>query len=135
MPGTRGKTCSTGDHRSAADRAVERGLMLQSRAEVRAGLLDVGEVVSEPTQIVNDVGAVTEEIHEEPEVGHTCDGPMDSIVEAIEAIDSVRLDGEVQHPRDSDQDEETDEHETKEEHGRGGQGVTAERPARKSCRP
>ena len=56
-----------------------------SRAEVRPGLLDPGEVVPEAAQVVDDVGAVTEETREELDVGHARDRPVDPVVEAVQA--------------------------------------------------
>ena len=42
--------------------AQERGLVLHLQAEVRPGLLDPGQVVPEAAQVVDDVGAVAEQV-------------------------------------------------------------------------
>src|SRR3989441_10922842 len=46
-----------GDHRSGADGAQGRVRVHHLAAEIRAGLLDWGKVITQPLQVVNDVGA------------------------------------------------------------------------------
>src|SRR5208282_2761839 len=79
-------------------------------------------------------GAVTEDMRQEPRVGQAFDRPVERVVEAIQRIDLVRLDEEVQDARDSGREEETDEHEAEEEHQGGGERVAVKRPARENQR-
>ena len=102
-----------GDHRSAADRAQERVVVLHLLAEVRAGLLDPAEVVAEPAQVVDDVGAVTEQRGEELAVGHAGDRPVDPVVEAVQGVDLVRPD----------------------ERGSSTRGTVTSRPGRRAVKP
>ena len=99
------------DHRSAADRAEERGVVLDDLAEVRTGLPHLAKVVAQPTQVVDDVGGVTEETHVELAVGRAGDRAVDPVVESVQRVDLVRRDEEVQHARNGSHEHEADEHE------------------------
>ena len=57
--------------------AQVRVVVLHLGAEVRPGLLDVGKVVPEPAQVVDDEGAVAEQPREELEVGQAGDRAVD----------------------------------------------------------
>ena len=73
---------------------------------------------SRAAQVVDDVGAVTEELGEELDVGHPRDRPVDPVVEAVQRIDLVRLDHEVEQARDGAHDDEADDQRAEEEHQR-----------------
>ena len=104
-------------HRSAADRAEERGVVLDHFAEVRTGLPHPAKVVAQPTQVVDDVGGATEETHVEPAVGRAGDRAVDPVVESVQRVDLVRRDEEVQHARNGSHEHEADERGAEEEHG------------------
>src|SRR6266478_3497076 len=107
-----------GDHRSGADRTQVRVRLQHDEAEVRPGLLDRGQLVPQAAQVVDDVGAVTEETHKELDSGHPRDHPVHSVVEAIQRIDRVRFEKQVQYPRDSNNQQRGDEHDAEEEEKR-----------------
>ncbi len=103
--------------------------MLDRDAEVRAGLLDSAKVVPQPSQVRDDVRAVSEHLHEQARVRHASDHPMEHVVKAVQRIDSVRPEGEVQQPREGPYGAESDEHGCR-EHGEGAhQQVTVKDPA------
>src|SRR6266704_822395 len=62
-----------GDHRPGADGAQGWVRVHHLAAEIRAGLLDWGKVITEPLQVVDDVGAVSEKEREEPHPPDPCD--------------------------------------------------------------
>ena len=103
--------------------------MLDRHTEVRPGLHDPEQAVPEPAQVSDDVGAVTEEIGEELDVGYPRDRPVRPVVEAIQRVDLVRLDGEAEQPRDGSHDEQTDEHRAEEQHIGDSEGFGVELPA------
>src|SRR5438552_8613672 len=72
-----------GDHRSGTDKTQARVRLRHLDAEIRPGLLDRRKVVAEAAQIVDDVGAVTEEIREEPYSAYPRNRPAHRVVEAI----------------------------------------------------
>ncbi len=67
---------------------------------------------------MDDVGAVTEETHKELEASHPGNHPVHSVVEAIQRIDRVRFEKQVQYPRDSNNQQRSDEHDAEEEEKR-----------------
>ena len=75
-----------GDHRSAADRGQERGLVLQHacRSSIRSARPATGR--SRGAQVVDDVGAVAEQLGEELEVGQPGDRPVDRVADAVQAV-------------------------------------------------
>ena len=89
-----------GDHRAAADGDQVRVLVPHLRTEVGAGLLDVREVVADGPQVVDDVRAVAAQPLEELEVGQPGDGPVRRVVRAVQRIDLVGPDHQVQQPGD-----------------------------------
>ncbi len=79
---------------------------------------------------MDDVGAVAEEVHVEPHVGHARDRPLDDVVDAVEGIHLAWREGEVQRAWDRDHEKEPGEHGA-EEHDEGqGEQVAVERPVR-----
>ena len=90
--------------------------MLDDLAEVRTGLPHPAEVVAHPTQVVDDVGGVTEEAHVELAVGRAGDRAVDPVVESVQRVDLPRLDEPVQHARNDPHEHEADERGAEEEH-------------------
>ena len=85
-------------------------------AEIRPRLHDGGQAISKPTQVVDDVSAVTEEKREEPYSADPRDRPVHPVVKAIQRIDPVRLDEQVQYARNGADEQEADERDAEEEH-------------------
>ena len=124
-----------GTHRSAADRAQVRVVVLDLGAEVRPGLHHGGQPVSEALQVVDDVGAVAEELVEELPVGHPRDQPVERVLDPVQRTDLVGAQGEVQQPGDGRDHEEADQHPAGEQHERGHQQHLVEGRAGESRRP
>src|SRR5438874_5361069 len=103
-----------GDHRSGAHGAQTRVRVHHLADEIRPGLLDWAKVITQPLQVVDDVGAVSEKEREEPHPPDPCDRAVHRVMEAVERIDRVRLDEPVQHARSSDGEQEPDEREAEE---------------------
>ncbi len=87
-------------------------------------------MVSDGAQVGNDVGAVTGEQLEEADVREARDGPVEGVVDSVEPVDLVRLEGEVEHAGDRDHYQEADEEGPEVEQQRGGEGGAVEGPAR-----
>ncbi len=102
--------------------------------EVRPGLLDAPETVTEHTQVSDDKGAVAEQVGEELPIGQTSDGTVRPVAKAVEWVDHVGLDQPRQHPRDGEHDQQPEDHEAPERHRRQNQHVGVERPCRQGQR-
>ena len=80
-----------GHHRPGANAGEQWVVVRHHHAEVRPGLLDVAEPVPDPTQVVDDRGAVSEEEREERPVTQQLDHPLSPVVEAVQRIDLARM--------------------------------------------
>ena len=72
---------------------------------------------------MDDVGAVAEQIDEELAVGQRRDQPLDGVVEAVQRVDPLGLDEQVQQARHDDHGEEPDQQTAEEQQGREGQPI------------
>jgi hypothetical protein len=104
--------------------------VLDVLTEVRAGLLHSAKVVTQPTQVMDDVGAVPEEAGVELPVGRARYRSLDPVVESVQRVDLARLDCAVQQPGDGAHEHEAAENGSEEEHPGHDQCVAVERPAR-----
>ena len=68
------------------------------------------------------------------DVGHARDRPVRPVVEAVQGIDLVRLDGEVEHAGNGHHDQEADEHRPKKSTNETARASPIERPARERRR-
>ena len=109
--------------------------MLDLAAEVRPGLDDLSEVISDAAQVVHDPRTVADEVAQDLDVGQTHDPAVDPVVEAVQAVDLVGPDGEVEQARDGHHDDETDEQRAEVQHQGHDQGVAVERPAGEGTGP
>lgn len=121
---------TVGDHRAAADGGQVRRLVRDLGAEVGAGLLDLREVVADGPQVGDDVRAVAAQPLEEPDVGHAGDRALHGVVEAVERIDPVGPEGQVQQPWQHGHGDQTEEQETGEEGDGQGERLGVEGPRR-----
>ena len=106
-----------------------RVLVLDVAAEVRPHLDDLSEVVPDAAQVVHDPRAVADDVAQELGIGETHDPPMDPVVEAVQAVELVGFEREIEQARDGHHDDEADEHRAEEQHKGHSQGVAVERPA------
>ena len=124
-----------GNHRSSADGAQVRALVLDVAAEVRPGLDDLSEVVPDAAQVVHDPRTVADEVAQDLGVGQTHDPPVDPVVEAVQAVDLVGPDEVIEQARDGHHDDEANEQRAEVQHQGHDQGVAEERPAGEGTGP
>ena len=84
-------------------------LVLDVAAEVRPGLDDLSEVVPDAAQVVHDPRTVADEVAQNLGVGQTHDPPVDAVVEAVQPVDLVGPDEEVEQAWDGHHDDEANE--------------------------
>ena len=60
-------------------------------------------------QVVHDPRAIADDVAQELGIGETHDPPMNPVVEAVQAIELVGFDDEIEQPRDGHHDDEADE--------------------------
>ena len=102
--------------------------MLDVAAEVRPGLHDLSEVVPDAAQVVDDLRAVADEVAEDLRIGHAHDPPVYPVVEAVQAVDLVGFDEEVEQARDGHHNDEAGEHGAEIQHKGDDKGIAVERP-------
>src|ERR1700677_2051643 len=80
---------------------------------------------------MHDVGTVTEQMDEEVDIAHAPNGLVDPVVEAVERINLVRLDSEVEQARNSDHVKQSEEYGTKKKQQGNDQSIAVAGPMRK----
>src|ERR1700751_824238 len=80
---------------------------------------------------MHDVGTGTEQMDEEVEVAHAPDGSVGPVVKAVERINLVRLDSEVEQARNSDYIQQSEEDGTNKKQQGKDQGIAVIGPTRK----
>src|SRR5206468_2981595 len=114
------------DHRSGADGTQVWVRLLQRDAEIRPRLLDRVKVVPQAAHIMDDGGAVTEQMQKESDVGHPHDHAVHPVVEAVERIDLSWYEKPVQCTRNGEHEQEADERDAEEEQKRDDKGADEE---------
>ena len=80
--------------------------MLHVAAEVRTHLDDLSEVVPDAAQVVDDPRAVADDVAQDLGIGETHDPPMNPVVEAVQAVELVGFEHEIEQARDGHHDDE-----------------------------
>ena len=93
-----------------------RVLVLDVAAEVRTHLDDLSEVVPDAAQVVHDPRAVADDVAQELGIGEARDPPMNPVVEAVQAVELVRFEREIEQARDGHHDDEADDERAEEQH-------------------
>ncbi|GAP54930.1 hypothetical protein AHiyo6_14950 [Arthrobacter sp. Hiyo6] len=103
--------------------------MLDLDPEVRARLLDLAEVVPERLEVVDNVRAVAKEILEEFLVRIAADCPEGRVMDAVERIQPVRLEDDIHHPGNGEDDDQAAHNRNEEQYQSGDQFILVVRPS------
>ena len=94
-----------GDHRPGPDPGEVGRVLPELAAEVRAGLVHLGQVVAHRLEVPDDERAVAQHVVEQLDVGGAADEPVRPVADAVERVHLVRPHEQLVHEPGHDEDE------------------------------